>query len=353
MLMRVLYPSVCRPLLFMLSPEVAHSVTFKMLDIADALKLSFLYASRVKGKPVKVMGLTFPNPVGLAAGLDKNGAYLDALAPLGFGFIEVGTVTPRPQPGNPKPRMFRIPDEKAIINRMGFNNDGIDAVVANIKQSQYFKDGGIIGVNIGKNKDTPLEKAVDDYLICLEKAYPYASYIAVNISSPNTPNLRQLQQESELDALLGPLNERQAALHELHGKFVPLVVKIAPDLDESMIDTVATVLLRHKIDGVIATNTTITRDSLKSNIDESGGLSGAPLRTLSNHVLQRLAEALKGRIPIIGVGGINSADDAAKKIELGASLVEIYSGFIFEGPTLIPECVQRLSEMNIPPKYIK
>ena len=341
--MRLLYP-VCRFFLFLLSPEAAHAVTFKMLKVADKLKLSFLYRQKMQNKPVSVMGIDFPNGVGLAAGLDKNGAYLDGLEPLGFGFIEVGTVTPKPQPGNPKPRMFRLVSDSALINRMGFNNQGIDAMISHIRKSKYYQQGGIIGINIGKNFNTPLDKAVEDYLICFEKAYLYASYIAVNISSPNTPDLRNLQHGDYLDELLGAIKLRQAELSKRYNRYVPVAVKIAPDLTETEIDDIADKLLAHHIDGVIATNTTITRDGLTETTSEAGGLSGKPLRNLSDNVLARLAEKLAGRLPIIGVGGISSASDALKKRDLGASLVQIYSGFIFEGPALIVDCVNKLAK---------
>lgn len=342
--MRLLYPP-CRALLFMLDPETAHAITFAMLKLADCFKLSFLYRSSAKGKPVDAMGLTFPNGVGLAAGLDKDGAYLDAMAPLGFGFIEVGTVTPRPQPGNLAPRMFRIPLDKAIINRMGFNNAGVDAMVEKIRRSRYYRDGGVIGINIGKNFDTPIDSAVDDYLLCLEKAYPVASYIAVNISSPNTPNLRRLQGDDFLDELLAALKQKQTELQKRHGRYVPIAVKIAPDLTDAEIESIADKLVFHRMDGAIATNTTVSREGLTDQrlTDETGGLSGKPLRARSNWVLSVLAKRLANRLPIIAVGGINSGDDALEKNRLGATLVQLYSGFIFEGPALVGECVESLA----------
>ena len=291
--------------------------------------------------PRKVMGLTFPNPVGLAAGLDKDGAYIDGLAALGFGFIEIGTVTPRPQPGNPKPRMFRLPEAQALINRMGFNNGGVDAFVRNVQASRFYQERrGILGLNIGKNADTPIERATDDYLYCLDKVYPFASYVTVNISSPNTKNLRQLQQSSELDALLSSLKQAQSRLADTHGRYVPIALKIAPDLDDAQIDTIASALLRHHIDGVIATNTTITRDAVQglAHANETGGLSGAPVRDLSTRVIRALHQALRAEIPIIGVGGILSGTDAREKIAAGASLVQLYSGLIYRGPALVGEC---------------
>jgi dihydroorotate dehydrogenase len=277
--------------------------------------------------------------VGLAAGLDKNGVAIDGLAGLGFGFIEVGTVTPRPQPGNPKPRLFRLPEQEAIINRMGFNNEGIDALLRRLPERRY---RGILGINIGKNFDTPIEKAADDYLIGLEKAYPAAAYITVNISSPNTKNLRQLQGSSELDALLGVLKERQATLAQRHGKYVPLALKIAPDLDTDQITNIADALRRHRIDGVIATNTTLGREGVETSplAKEAGGLSGAPLFEKSTAVIRELTKALAGELPIIAAGGITSGERAKAKIDAGAALVQIYSGLIYRGPCLVGECIK-------------
>jgi dihydroorotate dehydrogenase len=287
------------------------------------------------------MGLTFPNPVGLAAGLDKNGEHIDALAALGFGFIEIGTVTPRPQPGNPKPRLFRLPQANSIINRMGFNNNGIERLIANVKAMSY---KGILGINIGKNFDTPVEKAVDDYLTCLRKAYRYASYITVNISSPNTPNLRQLQQATELDSLLATLKLNQQRLADEHGKYTPLVVKIAPDLELPEIDSIAALLMKHRIDGVIATNTTLSRAGVETlpHAGEAGGLSGAPLAKRATSVIARLHHALQGALPIIGVGGIMDTASATEKMEAGASLIQIYSGLVYRGPHLVREIAQVL-----------
>jgi dihydroorotate dehydrogenase len=287
------------------------------------------------------MGLTFPNPVGLAAGLDKNGAYIDALAALGFGFIEVGTVTLRPQPGNPKPRLFRVKEAQGIINRFGFNSLGVDALVENVKRSKY---KGILGINIGKNFDTPNEHAVDDYLFCLRKVYAYASYVVVNISSPNTKNLRALQEKEALADLLAALKAEQARLADTHRKYVPIALKIAPDLDENQVNEIADLLLEHSMDGVIATNTTVARDSIKGlpHADEAGGLSGAPLREKSTTVIRQLAQRLQGRIPIIGVGGILSGEDALEKIAAGASLVQIYSGLVYRGTGLIAEICKTL-----------
>lgn len=295
------------------------------------------------------MGIRFPNPVGLAAGLDKDCACIDGLAALGFGFIEVGTVTPRAQPGNPKPRMFRLPQANALINRMGFNNGGVDAFVRNVQASRFYQDKqGVLGLNIGKNADTPIERANDDYLTCLEKVYPFADYVTVNISSPNTKNLRQLQQASELGALLSVLKQAQRSLADRHGRYVPIALKIAPDLDAERITSIADSLLQHQIDAVIATNTTTTRDAVQgfAHADETGGLSGAPVLPLSNRVVSALRAELGDTIPIIGVGGILSGADAQAKMLAGASLVQIYTGLIYRGPALVSECAQALASVN-------
>jgi len=326
---------LARPLLFALDPETAHELT-----IASMARIGRLLpaATPIKAKPVTVMGIEFPNRVGLAAGLDKNGEAIDGLARLGFGAIEIGTVTPRPQPGNPKPRMFRLPEVHGIINRMGFNNHGVDALVANVGAAKY---RGVLGINIGKNFDTPIENAVDDYLACLEKVYPLAHYVTVNISSPNTKNLRALQGASELDGLLGPLKSAQARLADTHGRYVPLALKIAPDLDDAQITNIADALRRHRIDAVIATNTTIARDAVQGirHGEEQGGLSGAPVREASTRVIRALAEQLAGELPVIGVGGILGGRDAREKLDAGASLVQLYSGLIYRGPALVRECV--------------
>ena len=332
--------SLARPLLFSLDPEKAHDLTLPALRFAASAGLTRLMPQPAPD-PRTVMGLTFPNPVGLAAGLDKDGAYIDGLAALGFGFIEIGTVTPRAQPGNPKPRMFRLPEAQALINRMGFNNGGVDAFVRNVQSSRFYQEQrGILGLNIGKNADTPIERATDDYLHCLDKVYAYASYVTVNISSPNTKNLRQLQQSSELDALLSSLKQAQSRLADTHGRYVPVALKIAPDLEDAQIETIASALLRHHIDGVIATNTTITRDAVQglAHATETGGLSGAPVRDLSTRVIRALHQALRGEIPIIGVGGILSGTDAREKMVAGASLIQLYSGLIYRGPALVSEC---------------
>ncbi|MDT8363674.1 MAG: quinone-dependent dihydroorotate dehydrogenase [Nitrosomonas sp.] len=331
--------NLLRPLLFLLDPETAHTLTLESLGLLHHTGISI--CPPVPCEPVHVMGITFPNPVGLAAGLDKNGAYLDALAALGFGFIEIGTVTPRSQPGNSKPRLFRIPEAQAIINRMGFNNEGVDKLLANVASSRY---RGILGINIGKNADTPLENAVDDYLICLRKVYRIASYITINISSPNTAGLRQLQQATELDNLLRILKNEQTRLSDQHGHYTPLAIKIAPDMEPAQTEQIARLLIKHHMDAVIATNTTISRDGLESlqHINESGGLSGTPLAARSNAIIQSLAEQLQGAVPIIGVGGIMQPIDAQAKINAGASLVQLYSGLVYRGPALVTETVRTL-----------
>ena len=341
-----MYPLV-RPALFALDAETAHHVTLGGLRTLHALGLSRLLAPRPADDPRSVMGLTFPNPVGLAAGLDKNGDCIDGLAALGFGFIEIGTVTPLAQPGNPRPRMFRLPEAQGIINRMGFNNDGVDALIANVKRAKYKGipgHSGILGINIGKNAATPIEKAADDYLTCLRKVYAHAGYIAINISSPNTMNLRQLQGGSELDALLAQLKAEQEKLAQQHVRYVPLTVKIAPDLDAEQIKQIDALLIKHRIDGVIATNTTLSREGVEHlpHGNEAGGLSGAPLREKSTAVIRQLAAELQGALPIIGVGGILSGADAADKINAGAALVQIYSGLIYRGPELVTECAAAL-----------
>jgi dihydroorotate dehydrogenase len=335
-----LYP-LLRPLLFSLNPETAHEVTLKLLNAAYISGLSKLIYPKIDDKPVNVMGLNFKNPVGLAAGLDKNGDYINALSALGFGFVEIGTVTPRPQPGNPKPRLFRLPEHQAIINRMGFNNLGIDHLLAQVKQSGY---SGILGINIGKNFDTPIENAADDYLIGLRKAYTSADYITINISSPNTKNLRQLQQGDEIKSLISVLKEEQLKLQQEHGKYAPLALKIAPDLNDDEIAHIAKLLLEFEIDGVIATNTTIARDMIAGHplANEAGGLSGAPVKEKSTLVVRGLAAELNGKIPIIAAGGILTADDAQEKLEAGASLVQVYSGLIYRGPQLIADIVRGL-----------
>jgi len=317
------------------------------IEFVHRAGIACLLAKAPAANPINLMGLTFPNPVGLAAGLDKNGEHVDALAGLGFGFIEIGTVTPRPQPGNPKPRMFRITEKQAIINRMGFNNEGVDKLLANIADSRFARHGGILGINIGKNFDTPIDKAASDYLICLEKVYGAASYVTVNISSPNTKNLRELQKDEALDALLASLKAEQTRLADKHGKYVPLVLKIAPDLEDAQIQTIADLLRQHRMEGVIATNTTLSRDGVEGlpNASETGGLSGAPVFERSTAVQRKLSDALAGEVPIIGVGGIMNGDAAATKIKAGARLIQLYTGFIYRGPELIGEAAQAIAAL--------
>lgn len=331
--------SLIRKALFCLDPETSHDLTLDMLGAGERLKLLSLLGPRREHHPVEVMGLRFDNPVGLAAGLDKNGDYFNALGKLGFGFVEIGTVTPKPQPGNPRPRMFRLPERQAIINRMGFNNKGVDHLVARVKRRRY---QGVLGINIGKNASTPLEKAVDDYRLCLNKVYAYADYITFNISSPNTPGLRDLQFGDHLARMLETLKAEQQKHYRQEGRYVPLAVKIAPDMDEAAIAQVAQVLLEQGMDGVIATNTTVAREGVEGlkYSDESGGLSGAPVRDRSTRVIAALHSHLQGRLPIIGVGGIVDGDSAAEKIDAGASLVQLYTGFIYRGPALIKEAVR-------------
>ncbi|MBK8577909.1 MAG: quinone-dependent dihydroorotate dehydrogenase [Candidatus Accumulibacter sp.] len=340
--------SVLRQLLFTLDPETAHGIGMAGVDWLKAAGATCLVARPVPPDPVPVMGINFPNPVGLAAGVDKNGEHIDALAALGFGFIEIGTITPRPQPGNPRPRLFRIPERQAIINRMGFNNDGVDQLLAHVDAADFPRRGGILGINIGKNFDTPIDKAADDYLFCLERVYAAASYVTVNVSSPNTRNLRELQRDEALDALLGSLKSQQSRLADRHGKYVPLALKIAPDLDDSQVDAIAALLCRHRMDGVIATNTTLARVGVEGlpNAEQAGGLSGAPLLAMSNAVLNKLAIALAGEVPIIGVGGILSGADAAAKIAAGARLVQLYTGFIYRGPELVAEAAAAIARQH-------
>lgn len=334
------YP-LLRPFLFSLPAETAHEVSLKLLKLTHTSGLSKIINTVVPDKPVSVFGFDFKNPVGLAAGLDKNGDYIDSLADIGFGFIEIGTVTPRPQPGNPKPRLFRVPEYQGIINRMGFNNQGIDHLLIQVENSQY---QGVLGINIGKNFDTPIENAVDDYLICFRKAYAAANYITINISSPNTKNLRQLQQGDEIKKLISALKNEQVKLRIEHARYVPLVLKIAPDLNKDEISHISKLLLEFDVDGVIATNTTIDREMIKDHplAKEAGGLSGTPVKNKSTQVVASLASELNGRIPIIAAGGILSADDAKEKLAAGASLVQIYSGLIYKGPELIADIVKSL-----------
>ena len=327
--------------LFSLDAEVSHDLTMWFLQHSQRNTLNKLYAQQVQARPTTVFGLEFANPVGLAAGLDKNGECIDAFAAMGFGFIEIGTVTPRPQAGNDKPRLFRLKDANAIINRMGFNNKGVDYLVERVKESQY---RGVLGINIGKNKTTPEEQALDDYVICLKKVYQYADYVTVNISSPNTPGLRNLQYGEALEVLLIGLKQTQAELAQQHGKHVPLLVKIAPDLTEEEVQAIADSLRKSQVEGVIATNTTIAREAVHGlrYAKEMGGLSGAPLKEQSLLITQQLATALQGELPIVSVGGIDSAESAQARLNAGASLVQCYSSLIYQGPALVPNIVNQL-----------
>ncbi|MFV0282304.1 MAG: quinone-dependent dihydroorotate dehydrogenase [Castellaniella sp.] len=337
------YP-LARAALFSMDPEKAHEWTLQALQRGQGCSAARLLTAHQPVLPRVVMGLPLRNPVGLAAGLDKNGACIDGLAALGFGFIEVGTVTPRPQPGNPAPRMFRLQRARCLINRMGFNNDGLDTFIANVQRSQWRSRGGVLGLNIGKNADTPIERAVDDYLLCLDGVYPHADYVAVNISSPNTNNLRSLQSHEALDTLLGALQARREALADRHGRRTPLAIKIAPDLQPEEIDSVADLVQRHGVDGIIATNTTLSREAVRGlpHEDEAGGLSGPPVHAMSLAVIHRLRERLGKDTAIIGVGGIESGRQAVEKIQAGADAVQLYTGLIYQGPALIAECVRAL-----------
>ncbi len=337
--------SLLRPALFRLDPETAHHLTLGSLQAACSLDLSSLIAPAIPDDPRTVMGLSFPNPVGLAAGLDKNGDCIDGLSKLGFGFIEIGTITPLSQPGNPKPRLFRLPQAEGIINRMGFNNEGVDTLISNVQRANY---QGVLGINIGKNAATPIEDAASDYLICLRKVYAHASYIAVNISSPNTRNLRQLQDDAALNDLLSQLKAEQQILADKHGKYVPIALKIAPDLSGEQVAQIAVLLMQHSLDGVIATNTTLSREGVEHlpHGNETGGLSGLPVRDKSTTVIRQLAARLQGALPIIGVGGILSGKDAVEKLQAGASLVQLYSGLIYRGPGLVSECAKAIRNMH-------
>jgi dihydroorotate dehydrogenase len=348
---------LARPFLFGLDAERAHSLTLDALEAAYRTGLNPLVSRRPQPLPTRAFGLTFPNPVGLAAGLDKNGAHIDALMSLGFGFIEIGTVTPKPQAGNPKPRMFRLPEHRAVINRLGFNNDGIETLVRNVERAK--RRGGLLGINIGKNKDTPNEAAEGDYMYCLSRVYPLADYVTVNISSPNTAGLRELQEEQALRRLVGTLREEQERLAAKHGKRVPMLVKVAPDLSESDVDAAARVLSDLEVDGVIATNTTISRMLVQDSeyAEETGGLSGRPLMGASTTILRMLRTRLPESIPLVGVGGILSGADAVTKTAAGATLVQLYTGLVYRGPMLVRECVEAMrrrreapSRGNLPPE---
>jgi dihydroorotate dehydrogenase len=339
--------ALARPLLFALDAERAHELTLEALGpMAASGALRLAAGPRVRD-PVELLGLRFENRVGLAAGLDKNAAHVDAFAQMGFGFVEVGTVTPRAQPGNPRPRMFRLPARRALINRLGFNNRGLDAFVANVERQRY---AGVLGLNIGKNADTPIERAHEDYLACLQRVWPHASYVTVNVSSPNTKHLRSLQGGDELDAMLSVLGAERTRLRRRHKREVPMLVKIAPDLDDAQIEAIARVLVGRSIDGVIATNTTVSRDAVAGlrHADEAGGLSGAPVLEPSNRVIRALRELLPPRYPIVGVGGVMSGADARAKLEAGADLVQLYTGLIYAGPRLVGECARAMRGVVAP-----
>jgi dihydroorotate dehydrogenase len=336
--------SLLRKALFIADPETAHGLALEGLRLSHEIGATSLLCSNIS-QPVTVMGLEFPNPVGMAAGMDKNGDYIDALGSVGFGFVEIGTTTPRPQSGNPKPRIFRIEEANAMINRLGFNNKGVDYLVEKAKKHRF---QGILGINIGKNFDTPNDRAADDYLVCLEKVYAHADYITINISSPNTKGLRDLQDTEQLDKLLAALNTRRLELADEHQQRVPLVVKVAPDLVDEDIAGIAESVVRNEFDGVIATNTTISRSAVKGlpHADEPGGLSGTPLKDMANHVLAALRDALPKEVSLIGTGGITSGADAAEKIQLGADLVQFYTGFVYKGPDLVKDCLTAIRKQK-------
>ena len=345
--------ALTRPFLFGMDAEAAHELTMDMLARGQRTPLQWAWCNETVNDPVTLAGLQFPNRVGMAAGLDKNARCIDALGAMGFGFVEVGTVTPKAQPGNPKPRMFRLPQARALINRLGFNNEGLEAFLRNVQQAQFRKQTRqqrpmLLGLNIGKNATTPIENATSDYLICLEGVYPHADYVTVNISSPNTQNLRALQSDAALDALLGAIAERREALATQHQRRVPVFVKIAPDLDEAQVAVIAATLQRHGMDGVIATNTTISRTAVQGmrHAEETGGLSGAPVLEASNQVIRQLRAGLGSRFPIIGVGGIMGAEDAVSKIRAGADMVQIYTGLIYEGPELVTRTAKALKALG-------
>ena len=345
--------ALTRPFLFGMDAEAAHELTMDILARGQRTPLQWAWCNETVNDPITLAGLQFPNRVGMAAGLDKNARCIDALGAMGFGFVEVGTVTPKAQPGNPKPRMFRVPEARALINRLGFNNEGLEAFLRNVQQAQFRKQTRqqrpmLLGLNIGKNATTPIENATSDYLICLEGVYPHADYVTVNISSPNTQNLRALQSDAALDALLGAIAERREALATQHQRRVPVFVKIAPDLDEAQVAVIAATLQRHGMDGVIATNTTISRTAVQGmrHAQETGGLSGAPVLEASNQVIRQLRAALGSGFPIIGVGGILSADDAVSKIRAGADVVQIYTGLIYEGPALVAKAAKAIKALR-------
>lgn len=349
--MSLLPYALARSILFNLDPETAHELTMASLARTQGTPLSLAYCASRVNDPIELAGLTFPNRIGLAAGLDKNARCIDGLAAMGFGFVEVGTVTPKAQPGNPKPRMFRLPDAHALINRLGFNNDGLEAFLANVQLSRVRRQGSahrlLLGLNIGKNANTPIDNAVDDYLVCLDGVYPHADYVTVNISSPNTKNLRALQSDEALDTLLRQIAERRKVLASQHGKQVPIFIKIAPDLDQAQVDTIAATLKRHGMDGVVATNTTLSREAVQGmrHAEEAGGLSGSPVLEASNQIIRQLRAALGPDFPIIGVGGVMSSADAVSKIRAGADVVQIYTGLIYQGPALVTEAALALKSM--------
>jgi dihydroorotate dehydrogenase len=347
--MSLLPYSLARPFLFGLDPETAHELTMQSLARLQGTPLEWAYCNGMVDDPIELAGLQFPNRVGLAAGLDKNARCIDGLGAMGFGFVEVGTVTPKPQPGNPKPRMFRLPQANALINRLGFNNDGLEAFIANVKRSSFRQKGRILGLNIGKNAVTPIENATSDYLVCLDGVYPHADYVTINISSPNTSNLRTLQSDEALDGLLGAIARQRETLAKQHGRRVPIFVKIAPDLDASQIEVIAATLRRHGMDGVVATNTTISREAVKGlpHAEETGGLSGSPVLEASNRVIAQLRSALGKAFPIIGVGGVMSAQDAASKIRAGADVVQIYTGLIYRGPDLVSDSARAIKRLRV------
>ena len=350
--MSLLPYSLARPFLFGLDPETAHELTMQSLARLQGTPLEWAYRNGLVEDPVELAGLTFPNRVGLAAGLDKNGRCIDGLGAMGFGFVEVGTVTPRPQPGNPKPRMFRLPQANALINRLGFNNDGLEAFITNVKRSSFRKKGRILGLNIGKNAATPIANATGDYLVCLDGVYPHADYVTINISSPNTADLRSLQGDQALGGLLGAIAKRREELSREHGRRVPIFVKIAPDLDRAQVNAIAAALKRHGMDGAVATNTTTSREAVQGlpHAQETGGLSGAPLLEASNRVIGQLRSALGKGFPIIGVGGVMSAQDAVSKIRAGADAVQIYTGLIYRGPQLVSDAARALKALAAQPR---
>ena len=345
--------ALTRPFLFGMDAEAAHELTMDMLARGQRTPLQWAWCNETVDDPIELAGLTFPNRVGMAAGLDKNARCIDALGAMGFGFVEVGTVTPKGQPGNPKPRMFRLPEARALINRLGFNNEGLEAFLHNVQQARFRslprKHPMLLGLNIGKNATTPIENATSDYLTCLDGVYPHADYVTINISSPNTQNLRALQSDAALDSLLGAIAQRRETLAVQHARRVPVFVKIAPDLDETQVSVIAATLQRHGMDGVIATNTTISRVAVQGmrHAEETGGLSGAPVLEASNQVIRQLRAALGSRFPIIGVGGIMSADDAVSKIRAGADVVQIYTGLIYEGPALVAKAAKAIKVLAL------